>query len=668
MCGITGIIKLNNIDLDLAFTVKKMTDCIKHRGPDDEGFVFPDNNPAIVAFGKDTIAEARNREFKYSPDKNIDEINPDSRVALGHRRLSIIDLSPIAHLPMCCNDENIWITYNGEIYNYIELRNELSALGYRFKTSGDTEVLINAYKEWGKDCLNKLNGMWAFVIYDKQKNLIFGSRDRFGVKPFYYYKDDKILAFASEHKALLKIACLNTGVNQKAVFKHLFMSQVEQFDQGFFENIYELQPSHFFTLDLNSNNFEVKRYYTLKVNYSDIFDESKTKDYVSNIQNLILNSISLRLRSDVPVGFCLSGGLDSSTIVSAAYNINKEKALPKFSSGLNVFTAINESHEFDEREWAEKVVNDFSLIWHKVQCSHCDLLDLLPSIIYHQDIPLLGTSTFAQNKVMKFASETGIKILLDGQGGDELFCGYVPFYISQYFDLIRKLKFGLLSSEMKNIGNSPTNFNLIIKGFIKSAVDIFIPNAIYHSLIRNTKNYLQYSNPDFWVTNSEDANFSGDYKLQGLNESLNHYFTGNYLKNLLRWEDRCSMQYSIESRTPFADDINLIEYVFNIPGTYKIQKGWSKYLLRESMSKYLPSTITYRKDKLGFSTPQQRWLQEINQSMKLIICETEDKDHFINKHKVLKEWDNVFSNNKLSKTQDFFWRYMNYLIWRKIFF
>ncbi|MFZ4413870.1 MAG: asparagine synthase (glutamine-hydrolyzing) [Bacteroidales bacterium] len=665
MCGITAIVQLTDKAIHLPQVIQKMTDTIRHRGPDDEGYVLFNQNQKSCAGGKDTLPTAWHHSFLYSPQENIAELSGQYTIALGHRRLSVIDLSEAGHQPMCSDD--IWITLNGEIYNYIELRSELSALGYHFISQSDTEVLLKAYQEWGLACLQKLNGMWSFIIYDQRKEILFASRDRFGVKPLYYYKDEKVLAFASEHKALLQIPDNKISMNETAVFDFLFLNQIEMQTEGFFKNVFEILPSHYFIYDFKQKSFAIEKYYELNFNQKiETFDAHKQLEYTRQCRQLIYDAIDIRLRADIPVGFCLSGGIDSSSIVCMASHIIKEKNLGKTGDYLSTFTAVNQTDEFNEANWAERVVRQTGTEWIKAHCTAEDMMQELSKIIYHQDIPLMSTSTYAQYKVMQSAAANGIHILIDGQGGDELFAGYAPFYSAYYSELFSKMKWKTLFTELKHIEISPTSLFVFAKSLIKYGFDKVLPNSVRLKLSKIIKPEAKYLNAAFLAKQTSSISFAGDYQLIGCNALLHQFFTKHYLKNLLRWEDRCSMTFSVESRTPFSDDIQLIEKIFNISATYKIRNGWSKSLLRNAMQGVLPEAIKNRTDKMGFSTPQQLWLQQINQQMKAKIIELHHLDHFVNSERLLKDWDSIFNGND-TKKQDFVWRYMNYLMWREIF-
>ncbi len=652
MCGISGIIKLKNNEIALQPLLRAMNETLKHRGPNDEGYVFFDN-----------------QHVSHSYENHAD-------IAFAHRRLSVIDLSVAAHQPMSTADGKIWIVLNGEIYNYIELRQQLQSAGYHFVSQSDTEVVLYAYRKWGMQMLDHLNGMWSFVIYDVEKDLIFGSRDRFGVKPLYYFRNETFFAFASEQKALLKLPFVEKKVNEKAIFDYLTMSQIELSTEGFYKNIFELEPSHYLTINHKKSSFEIKRYYELNFNETPVsplsrsnrlsgynFSNEKFTRYKAETRQNIFNAVEKRLRSDVPIGFCLSGGIDSSSLISVAKQINNERKHSQLGENLIAFTAVNSQKETDESRWAELVVNKLGLKWIKAECNSQDLLSELSNIIYYQDIPLVSTSTYAQYKVMQAARNNGITILIDGQGGDELFAGYVPFFVSQYISLLKNFNLKNLFHEWKHLSNTPLTNKILFFALAKVGIDNLLPKSFASTFAQFAKPEIQYLNKDFWQTYKRNYQFSNELKPFSVNKLLHEYFTKSYLKNLLRWEDRCSMAFGIESRTPFSDDIQLIESVFNIPSTYKIRNGWSKSLLRESVGDLLPVEIRYRTDKLGFATPQQTWLQEINQTMKLKIQESSIDNLFINRDLLIKNWNNIFSE-KPNKMKDFVWRYFNYLIWK----
>lgn len=655
MCGITGLFSYENY-LDKSLIVK-ITDIIAHRGPDDEGYL------AVNVAEADTVALI-GKDSKIS-GLHIDHFNKMANLFLGHRRLAIIDTSPSGHQPMSNPDRTCWIIYNGEIYNYLELREELKNYGHHFFTQTDTEVILAAYGQWGQNCVNRFNGMWSFAIFDKAKNILFGSRDRFGVKPFYYFYNGKYFAFASEIKALLKIPFIDNKVNSAAVFDYLALGFEEREEEGFFKGIFELFPSHSFELDLKTGAFKKWKYYELEYNDSwQRFSESKLRVYLSDIKELIFSTVNLRLRSDVPVGSCLSGGLDSSAIVCVINNLLKRNFIAQVGETQNVFTASYNNSAIDESVWAGKVVNTTKTSWHRTYPSAADLLKELEDFVYSQDIPFGSTSIYAQYRVMRLAKETGIKVLLDGQGGDELFTGYIPYYRAFFYEIIKNGDILRLLYELANFKNYPMSISALLISMMRMSGFSVLPENIRIFIAKRAIKEKQYISFELWENYKGRLDIIKDKFSTSLNHMLYNYMTGKNLKTLLRYEDRNSMRFSMESRTPFADDIKLIEYVFKIPSVYKIHEGWSKYLLRESMANVLPTEIKQRKDKIGFASPEYCWLNEIKDELKPFI--RNELRRFIDTDRLLKDWDTLFRIQPANGIINI-WRTINLAVWMKVY-
>ena len=670
MCGISGIIQLQGQANQLSSILKKMNDKLKHRGPDDEGFTLFSDGKATCFAGKDTPTWSLNSNHPFAPKRHIDSAleNP-VQLGFGHRRLAIIDLSAGGHQPMCLyEDQRIWITLNGEIYNYIELREELKQVGYTFHTESDVEVVLAAYKHWGEACLAHFNGMWSFVIFDMQKNRLFGARDRFGVKPLYYLHNEKHFAFASEQKALLEVPSYKQEVNLDAMLPFLLYGQVELESEGFFKELYELKPGHFFLFDLTNNQLELHSYFQLNVQKKNpSFNAASFEEARKKTKELIKQAVQIRFRSDVPIGFCLSGGLDSSTIVCTAAEIAKEESISSLKHGIKTFTATNDS-PLDESKWAKQIINYTKAEWNDVKVDSRTLVEDIQKLIYYQDIPLASTSTYAQSRVMKAAHENGISILIDGQGGDELYAGYQTFYYSYFKQLFNSFQWKTLFKESQSLGNSPVALKELFTAFLKINLSK-TPVQIRKLLSKKLKPETNIINPDFLRSKAAQVSFKGDFSSESLNQRLKSYCAENYLKSLLRWEDRCSMQHSIESRTPFSDDIHLIEAAFSLPANYKIKNGWSKYILREAIKGVVPEAIRLRKDKKGFSIPQNNWLMEQERAFNELFKSLNhlDTHELIRKEYIESNWKLFFSDLKHSKQQDLIFRYVCYLIWLKQF-
>lgn len=599
MCGIAGIVTNETRSINVAAALLAMSKKLRHRGPDDEGFTLWKNNSAEYFSGEDTPAEVRSSGLSYTSEKMLSADKEGHTIGLCHRRLSILDLSSRGHQPMRDTAGKLHITFNGEIYNYIELRAELEMKGHRFHSSSDTEVLLNAYKEWGSDCLQRLNGMWSFVIIDEEKNELFASRDRFGVKPFYYSHHKNYFVFASEIKAIVGLPFVQTGINDSAVYDFFVHNEIEYSPHGFFRNVTELFPGKYIRLNLHDHSLKEESYYELQVNENyEAFDEKKFRAYAEEVKALVYNAVKLRMRSDVKVGSCLSGGIDSSAIGGIMQNMSAHKNEPHF------FTAAFPGTALDESVWAKEVVKNGGT-WHTTEPTAADLWRDLDALVYGQDLPLWSSSTYAQFSVMKAAKEAGIKVLLDGQGGDELFAGYVPYLLSYWKELKLNGEKELLSKEMNafTFGKNASAFRL--KQRIKSFID---QSSI--TWLKSVKDpQLKFLNSDFLRENSKAPVLKNEYPT--LNGHLKQEFSNTRLKLYLKCEDRCSMWHSVESRTPFADDVMLINRVFELPGTYKIHAGVLKHLLREAVKEFIPPAIFSRKDKMGYVTPHNFWTKNL---------------------------------------------------------
>lgn len=671
MCGIAGILNLKGKIDNVPRHIKTMTDTIRHRGPDGEGFLLVNDTELIPAYGKDTPEGVANAALNYSPKIFIEDVQIENiQFALGHRRLSIIDVSPGGHQPMCDAEKKIWIIYNGEIYNYIEIRKQLHQKGFSFRTNTDTEVIIQSYLHWGEDCVNHFNGMWSFVIYDKQKNVLFGSRDRVGVKPFYYYTNENVFAFASEQKALVKLPFVKTGINAKAASEFLAgdIQYIEKGEENMFKNIFEIMPAQNFRIDLKSKSFQKWNYYSLNANTSfSFFDQEEFAKHRDETEKLLVDSVRLRLRSDVPVGSCLSGGIDSSAIVSIMGKLISAGEKINLGGKLNVFTLTFDEKDIDESHWAKYVIDQTNAEWNLVQPTAGDLLKDFKDLNYAQDIPVCSTGSYGQFQLMRSAKERGIKVILDGQGGDELFGGYMAHSLVFWKELLRRGHLKRFFSEISADGKALFNFKQMMKDFSKRQFAAFVPHALQQSFYKSYFKQYDFLNDSVLNEYVQSGGIKSELEMSrssSLNEALLKDFTNTRLKMYLKYEDRSSMWHSVEARTPFADDNRLVEYIFNIPGVYKIHNGINKHLLREAMRNYLPMAIKKRKDKLGFVTPIDKWIKQIrHQCMDYLDDSARD---FIDVKKIKNNPDKFFAVSNHADAVRVF-RMISFAVWKKLF-
>lgn len=597
MCGIAGIYTEKGVSKLEAI---KMSSILRHRGPDDEGFLLANGNSVSVFSGKDTIPSLSNLE-------NIAETNFEANLILLHRRLSILDVSENGHQPMCAENNNFSIVFNGEVYNYREIRQELQQKGYVFKSDSDTEVILNAFIEWGKNCVNRFVGMWAFVIFDKQKNTLTLSRDRFGIKPLYYYKKDGFFAFASEIKALLQLKEVDNSISDENLGSYLAFGTTANPYQNLFEHIVDIEPGCNYQFNLNTQKLTKEVYYSVEDKLP--INTANIKTNTQKFEALFKDSIALHLRSDVEIGSCLSGGLDSSAIVYSASKQLKDNS-------LKTITAAYQNKIIDESDYAKLVANDLKNVTDIYTYPDAKtLIADMDKLIYAQDLPIGSTSIFAQWEVMKCASENNIKVLLDGQGADEILGGYYNFAGIHLIELLKSFKFIQFFKEYQLLKQ---NFTPQIKNAVLRAAYYYLPEKLQQQL--RAKERLSY-------------NFIKEDKLKELDLQIPKRGGKTFdehvnlsvkfgMYELLRYEDRNSMAFSIESRVPFLDH-RLVEFIRTLPTNQKIQGGWTKYILRKMLDEKLNNKVVWRKDKKGFVTPQQDWKNEL---MKTLTTELKDSE------------------------------------------
>lgn len=654
MCGIAGIYTQHS-SVGPEF-IERMTNALRHRGPDDEGYLaawIPEKNVHHLS-GRDSQISVP-RIFDFSSRANL---------YLGHRRLSILDLSAAGHQPMTNHDKSLWLVFNGEIYNYSELRRELQQRGFVFKTNTDSEVLLAGYEAWGQELPARLNGMWAYVILDLNRNLLTGSRDCFGVKPLYYAHIDGNFSFASEMKALLTLPWVSRKVNHRSVAHYLLHGLDQIPGLGFFEDVQELQPGHQFEIDLTSGALSVRRFFHLCWNHdSPKFSETELREWVGRVREKTISAVRRHLISDVPVGSCLSGGIDSSSIVGVISHLLKGENLQQVGARQKVLTACYEGDRIDESHWAEKAALAANAEWLRVSPKEQELVLDLEDLVFTQEVPFVSMSIYSQYRVMKLAREHGLKVLLDGQGGDEIFTGYPPYYKVFWAELLVHGHWAEIRREWQHLATAQASPWSLAKGLAEYWGGRMLPKSLVERMRYAKLPRFPWVSSELYEISASDDRI--DRPVENLlNSELAHLMMGGNLQSLLRYEDRNAMRFSIESRTPFADDRELIELAFHIPGIYKIHRGWSKYLLRQSMKDFLPPDIYTRRDKIGFATPDAEWLQTNSQVMKEYLAGCTFR--FFDGPALGKEWDAlVRSSNRL--VPSFLWRCLNLAVWQKVF-
>lgn len=579
MCGISGVysFKGRSIRFDVLCKINQL---LSHRGPDGEGYFLLNTrlNKSAIRYNSTDISD-------------IGGLEPN--LGLAHRRLSIIDLSVNARQPMSNDDASIWIVFNGEIYNYIELMQELSSLGCHFKSSSDTEVILRSYEFFGRDCVKRFNGMWAFAIWDARRNIIFCSRDRFGVKPFYYYHNEGLFAFASEIKALLplKRAC----PNERGIFNYLAKSFgfLDVTDETLFEDIYQLSPAH--NLIIGTDGLKVEKYWDI---YRAIDKPLVSQECAAEaFSSLFIDAVKIRLRSDVKLAGALSGGIDSSSItcvIKKCLNVNN----------YETYSACFDNPQYDEREYISEVTRDTGFKSNYVFPDESSFFDILKRQIWLQDEPFNAMWVHSQWFVYQKASSDGVKVFINGHGSDESLGGYYPHFYALWADLLRRGRIRRLLREIYLFSKHNPGRPVRLSNIMQYIINYYIPRSI-KNLFPKMPNFL---NPDF-----AERNVRNMYRYENsFNDLLNRYLYESLfispIRGMLHFDDRNSMAFSMESRTPFLD-YRIIELAFSLPGMYKIKDGYNKYLLRQAMRGIIPERIQERFTKKGFSSGAPQWLR-----------------------------------------------------------
>lgn len=597
MCGIAGQF-LKDADAPVAeTTLWRMVDTMKNRGPDHQA--------VWTAPG----------------------------IGLAHARLSILDLDPRSHQPFVDADTGNVIVYNGEIYNYVELRQELVAKGYTFHTTSDTEVILKAYQVWGPDCLNRFNGMWAFALYDVQRQHLFCARDRFGIKPFVYAFQNGDLTFASETKTILA-ACPELGAPNAPFLQHFIATgHFAGSDQTFVAGIQNLLPGHCFTVR-HGEAPHVKRYYTWQPERIDPLPPDG--ELIEQFRDLLKDAIRLRFRSDVPVGVSLSGGLDSSSIVALAHEL--------FDTPVETFSCLYpEDPAINEQPYVEAVTKKFATKAHHTQPKESNLLELIHKTLWEQDGPTGTPAVLSQRSVMA-AAHGNVTVLLDGQGADEVLGGYEDYYRQSLQTLMRRFL----------AWPTPARWQAYTQ-----AVDAIRQNTRHtplgdFNLLRRASRDVAFSAKPYGETvlNRVDP-LEGDDLSTRLLEDLLYA----KLPRLLHYEDRNSMAFSLESRLPFLD-YRLVEFAFALPHRLKIQNHRTKVLLREAMADRLPSEVLNRKEKLGYATPGKRWFQDpaLRNELGHFVERPPAALDLVDRAKLTRAWQEGTDEMLL-------WRYMTTCLW-----
>ncbi|HKQ25282.1 MAG TPA: asparagine synthase (glutamine-hydrolyzing) [Burkholderiales bacterium] len=562
MCGFVAMAALNGSSADPAI-IARMIGVIRHRGPDDEGTFF------------------------------------SGPVAMGFRRLSILDLSPLGHQPMLSEDGKVVLVFNGEIYNYLELRSELQALGHRFKSTGDTEVLLHAYLQWGTDCVTKLNGMWAFIIYDGREGKLFGSRDRFGIKPLFRYRAADCWLFGSEIKAIRASGLCDAGINWRVAADYLMNGRLDTTEQTFYAGIEQVRPAASFEVN-REGAYREWTYWSLED-----APAVDSRHPAEEFAELFEDAMRLHMRSDVPVGVHLSGGLDSTAIICATARWRSSQKAPG-----SLLAFCYQAQEFDESGLIADTVRQTKAAVFDLETSAQAVWDDLSSMVRAQDEPAHSMTAIIGYQLMRLTARHGLKVVLNGQGADETLAGYPSYFRDYWNTLLREGRIGETWHEIGSYvavhgGQRSGVFLRQLRHFLQGKLHMFDG---YRRLA--SWNDRRRARSDDWFTPglsrylpvSRSSGGHGD-----LNEALSRSIGSDPLSLYLRVEDRNSMAHSVEARVPFLD-YRLVSFAYRLPANWRMRGPWNKFLLREAMRGRIPETVRTRSGKLGFPVPVSKWI------------------------------------------------------------
>ncbi|MBU4490835.1 MAG: asparagine synthase (glutamine-hydrolyzing) [Euryarchaeota archaeon] len=632
MCGITGFVSFRADALIDGHLLQRMTKSLAHRGPNDSGCVL--------------IDRLTRKTSLFSDSEDYFNGNFDNgHIGLGHRRLSILDLSSRGRQPMQGAGGKVWLAFNGEIYNYLEIKEELKRLDHTFISSTDTEVLLKSYLQWGVECFKRFNGTWGVAIYDMRDETLVLSRDRFGKKPLYYYKDNSKILFASEVKALLKHPEIEAKVNEQKVINYAgrHYRYVDNDNESYFKDILQVPPSSYIVFNSKGKNNE-KRYWQL-TEQPLLSGKYTEKDIVEEFRTLLTDAVKIRLRSDVPVGSMLSGGMDSSSITCLAMENNCR---------IRAFSGVTGDGYYDESEYIDALVRQIGIDHSYVYPRAEDLFHTLEEMLFYHDEPICTVTWYCNYLITKEIAKHNIPVILTGHGGDELLAGYWDHY-HYYFAELRASGVGDVEEVTRWQQNHqrPWEEYERERGYVERLrcdKSIELPK---HS------RYLECLSPE--LLKHDDKRLLVSPFRENLSRRLYLELMYETIPPSLRAEDRNMMAFSIENRVPLLD-YRLVEFCFNLDSSKKIRNGLGKWLLREAMKGILPEKIRTRKDKTGFNAPFDQWIRNENRAeIEALIHRKSMTNEIIYRQDAVK----ALYEEHLSGANHymFFWQYINLNIW-----
>lgn len=629
----------------------------RHRGPDDEGYVVINHGSASPLGGDETTSGAFSVELPYAANSHWSTGKDEPfDIALGQRRLSVVDLSAAGHQPMCDPTQRVWLTYNGEIYNYRELRDELQAAGFQFRSDTDTEVVIAAYQKWGDDCLRRFNGMWAFVLVDVPRQRIFAATDRFGIKPLYVWSSPSgNLFFASELKQFERLPEWSPRLHVAAGHEFLVNGRFNHVRQSLVESVEKLVGGESCTVSLDpykQNAPTFCKWYTLR---DETTYEGSIENGAAEFRDLFTDSIRLRLRADVKVGSCLSGGLDSSSIVCVANQILDESGATEQQETIS---SCYDDPRFDERGYISSVVDSLNVRANYVFPTLDQLLERSVDLAWQLDGPFVSGSIFSQWNVFRKARECGLTVMLDGQGADEQLAGYHKYFPYLFRALARQRR--PIAYAKQIIGWSRRHASLWDAATITAQIIGLSAAMRKLALARQRPKETQYNKA--LLTPPKTETLWVPPATKSFHDLLRNELQHTSLPRLLHYEDRNSMAHSVESRVPFLD-YRLVEFVLSQPIHHLFRNGETKFILRKAMRGKLPPKVLQRQDKMGFVSPDEVWLKGNHrlQFRNAIEAAADDCQSLVNGPQILAQFDR-YCAGEVGYSR-LFWRVISFGDW-----
>ena len=631
MCGIAGFVTRSSSNATAR--IPSVLQSLEHRGPNDQGWLLYSRGE--VRLGREWL-----------------ERDQACEVVLLHRRLSILDLSTAGWQPMG-KDGRYYVVYNGEIYNYVELRKELEDCGYHFHSQSDTEVLLTAYEQWGVQALARFTGMFAFALLDTRRRTLLLARDFFGIKPLYYCASSDCLAFASELNTLFKLGDAKRHVDPHNLLLYLRHGLSDQGSATLLEGFRQLPAAHYLEISIDNPTANAPVCYwrpELQPATKISFEEA-----AEQLRSMFLDSIRLHLRSDVPIGTALSGGIDSSSIVACMREVAPELE-------IHAISYIAEDPKLSEEKWIDIVGKAAGARVHKVWARPSEFVRDLDALLRTQQEPFGSTSVYAQYRVFQLARERGITVMLDGQGADELLGGYRYFVSARFASLIRRRKFGDAFHLLRGASRSPNTDALWL---LLCSADYLLPYSLQSPLRAIVAKELTPK----WVkaswfrkhgVDSKHVNYCATPEV--LRQTLMRTLFVTSLPHLLRYEDRNSMAFSIESRVPFLTP-RLAEFMLSIPEEHIItQDGTTKAVFRRAMRGIVPDSILDRRDKIGFATPEKEWLKAVDSWVQSTLAsEAASSLPFLDLRSMRGQWSEIVSGRQPFDSR--VWRWLNVIRW-----